>query len=332
MGELRTSIIEMGKQVTSAAKMGDALGAELEKISERIGSLTERTYAGHDVLWLYLEAKFKKDGRKIEEYKNDKLSDHADSEILTYMKGIDAAANDAIKAVNDFDALRAKMPGEYQRIEALAVKIKKDIDKKRAKLFNSKKYKAKLVTYENGLNELLQSIYDRKKAFEKIAPSKTAKTIDGLRLKPTNKIDEVRHISVKAEIANVKAAEEHNIVAARKMRQNGDLKKALDTMKQWATDADSMDQEVINLDPNAAKPLKDVKLYSGSTLLCSAPKAIFQGKRPMDVPGATWAKGVNQLSYLQKKVRIEAKYVSGDGTFTHDMKINGIKGDVVKLA
>jgi hypothetical protein len=116
------------------------------------------------------------------------------------------------------------------------------------------------------------------------------------------------------------------------MRQNGDLKKALETMKQWATDADSMDQEVLNLDPNAAKPLKDVKIHSGSTLLCSAPKAMFQGKRPMEVQSVTWAKGVNSMNYLQKKVRITGSYVSGDGTFTHDMKINGIKGDTVKLS
>jgi hypothetical protein len=45
----------------------------------------------------------------------------------------------------------------------------------------------------------------------------------------------------------------------------------------------------------------------------------------------TWAKGVTATNYLQKKVRIEAKFEVGDGTFTHDMKINGIKGATVKL-
>jgi hypothetical protein len=289
-------------------------------------------YAGHDVLWLYLEALFKKNGRNISDFKNDTLSEHSDSEILTYMKGIDSAANDAIKAINDFAVLKGKMPSEYQRIDAIAVKIKKNIDKKRAKLFQSKKYKAKLVTYEKALGELVQSITDRRKAFEKIEPSKTAKTIDGLRLKPGTKIDDVRHISVKAEIANVRAAEEHNVAVARKMRQNGDLKKALETMKMWANEANSMDQEVLNLDPNAAKPLKDVKIFSGSTLLCSAPKATFQGKRPMEVPSVTWARGVSGIDYLQKKVRVSASYVSGDGTLNHDMKINGIKGDTVKLS
>jgi hypothetical protein len=331
VGELRTSIIEMGKQVTAAAKMGDALGAELEKTSERVGSLVERVYAGHDVLWLYLEAKFKKDGRNVSDFKNDKLSEHADSEVLTYLKGVDAAANDALKAINDFAALKNKMPAEYQRIDTVATAIRRNIEKKRAKLFQSKKYKAKLVTYEKGLDELVGAIAARRKAFERIT-AKSVKTVEDLRLKPTNKIDEVRHISVKAEIENVRKAEENNVAVARQMRQNGDLKKALDTMKQWAMEADSMDQEVLNLDPNAAKPLKDVKIFDGRTLLCTAPKAMFQGKRPMEIASVTWAKGVDSLSYLQKKVRIEAKYVQGDGSFANDMKINGIKGQIVKLS
>lgn len=333
MGELRNSIIDLGKQLAGAAHAGNTLGAELEKVSERIGSLTERTYAGHDVLWLYLEALFEKNGRKIADFKNDKLSEHADSEILTYLKGIDEAANDAMAAINEFTEIKGRMPKEYDRIDALAATIRRNIEKKRAKLFNSKKYKAKLVGYENALNQLVQSITDRRTAWAKIAPSKSAKTIDGLRLKPTNIIDEVRHIGVKAEIANVKKAEEHNVVVARQMRQNGDLKKALETMKQWAGDADAMDQEVVNLDPNAAKPIKDVKIYAGSTLLCSAPKATFQGKRPMEVQSVTWAKGVDPLNYLQKKVRVSGTFVSGEGTLNHDMKINGIKGDTtVKLS
>lgn len=331
MGELRTSIIEMGKQVASAAKTGETVGAELEKVNERVGSLIERVYAGHDVLWLYLEAKFKKDGRNVSDFKNDKISEHADSEILTYLKGIDSAANDTLKAINEFEAIKARIPAEYARIDTVATAIRRNIEKKRAKLFNSKKYKAKLVGYEKGLDELVQAITDRRTAFGKITVVRTPKTVEGLRLKPTHKIDDIRHISVKAEIENVKKAEEHNVAVARKMRQNGDLRKALDTMKQWATDADSMDQEVLAMDPNAAKPLKDVKLFDGKTLLGTAPKAMFQGKRPMEVPAFTWAKGVDFLSYLQKKVRIEAKLESG-GPFAHDMKINGVQGGkIVKL-
>jgi hypothetical protein len=331
VGELRDSIIEMGKQVTAAAKMGDALGAELEAVAQRVGKHYERLYAGHDVLWLYLEALFEKNGRKVDDFVNDKLSQHSDSEMLTYLKGIDDAANETLSAVKEFAAIKNKMPAEYQRIDAVAAAIKRNIDKKRAKLFQSKKYKAKLVTYDKALDELVQSIATRRKAFGKLS-TRSTKQIEDLRIKATNKIGDVRHISVKAEIQNVKIAEEQDKVAARQFRQNGDLKKALETMKQWATDADAMDQEVLNLDPNAAKPLKDVKIFSGSQLLCSAPKATFQGKRPMEVPSVTWARGVSGIDYLQKKVRVSASYVSGDGTLNHDMKINGIKGDTVKLS
>lgn len=331
MGELRNSIVELGKQVASAAKMGNSLGEELEKLTERAGSLVERVYGGHEVLWLYLEASFKKNGRKVDDFKNDKLAQHADSEILSYLKGIDQAVNDAVKVINEFAAIKNKMPAEYQRIESLATSIQRNIEKKRAKLFQSKKYKAKLVTYEKALGELVQAITDRRKAFEKI-DGKSLKGVEAMRLKPTNKLGDIQYINVKAEIANVKAAEQNNVVVARKMRGNGDLRKALDTMKVWAGEADSMDQEVINLDPNAVKPIKDVKIFAGSTLLCSAPKAIFQGKRPMEVSSVTWARGISATNYLQKKVRVEGKYVAGDGNLVHDMKVNGIKGDTVKLS
>ena len=86
------------------------------------------------------------------------------------------------------------------------------------------------------------------------------------------------------------------------------------------------------LDPNAVKPIKEIRIFQGKTLIATAPKAVYQGKRPMEVSAVTWSKGVNTLSLLQQKVRLEAEYVSGSGTFTHDMKINGIKGQTIKLA
>jgi hypothetical protein len=330
VGELRNSILEMGKQVAAAAKTGDQVAVELEAAKQRASKLFERLYAGHDVLYLYLEAMFEKNNRKLKDYESDKLSQHADSEILTYLKGIDQAANETLAAIKDFDKIRANMPGEYEKIDALAVSIKRNIDKKRSKFLNSKKYKAKLATYEKALGELTVAIDGRRKAFNKLR-ARNPKSVEDLRLKPTSKISDVRSISVKNTLDVMKQEVEEGTYVARKFHENGDLKNAFAQMKQWAGEADAMDAEVLALDPDAAKPIKDVKIFHAKKLVATAAKATYQGKRPMEIPAVKWAKGVDYLALLQKPITLQAKAATGGGDVSADMKINGIKGDTVKL-
>jgi len=333
MGELRNSIVELQKQVTGAAKLGDKIGADLELAHGRVDEQFQRLQAGADVMWMYLVAYFEKSQRDIKDHMNDKLSDHADSEIVKYLKGLDAAANDVLRTIGDFDKVKAQMPGEYAKIDQLATSIKRNIDKKRAKLFQSKKYKAKLAGYEKALDELVKAIGSRRKAFDEITTIKRT-TVEEMRMKPTAKISEVENLctmSIKAGIKNMKAQVEQGKWVSRKFRENGDLKQAFSAMKQWAGEADSMDQEVINLDPTATKPIKDVRIFEGTRLVGTAPKAVFQGKRPMEVTPVTWEKGVDILKLLQKKLTVRAKYATGDGEFAHDMKVNGIKDKTIKL-
>lgn len=334
MGELRTSITELAKQVATAAKAGEKLAEEMDAVDQRVVATFQRLEGGTDVLWTYLVALFEKNGRRVEDHLRDKVSEHADSEIVTYLKGIDSAANDVLRALNEYQGLKNRMPAEYDRIDNLIVAIRRNLEKKRSKLFQSKAYKAKLVTYDKALNELAQAVANRREAFGELDPTISVQTVETQRIKAGSTIADVRSVctmSIKEGLRKMKVAVEQNTYVSRKFRQNGDLKQAFEQMKKWASEADAIDEEVLRLDPNAVKPIKEIKIFHGQRLVATAPKAVFQGKRPMEVASVTWQKGVDSLSLLQQKVRLEAEYVTGDGTFAHDMKINGIKGQTVKL-
>ena len=336
MGELRTSITELAKQVAAAGKAGEAAAERFEAIDQRLDKVMENAKGGLDVLWTYLVALFEKNGRDVEDHLQDRLSQHADAEITTYLKGIDATVDNAVRVAEEFArAKQQSLPAEYDRIDRAIAGIRQNVEKKRSKLIQSKAYKAKLVTYDRALDELAAAIAQRRQAFADIQPVISVARLEEMRIKPTATIGQAK---AQADTTYRRSLEDMRKVRTkpgawtpRKWRENGDLKVAFEQMKRWAGDADAMDQEVVNLDPSAVKPIKDVKIFHGQRLVATAPKAIFQGKRPMEVASVTWQKGVDSLSLLQQPVRLEAEYASGGGTFRHDMKINGIKGQTVKL-
>ena len=208
------------------------------------------------------------------------------------------------KALGEYATIKAKMPVEYQRVDKVAAAIRANIAKKRSKLLQSKKYKAKITGYEKALDELMQAIDKRRKSFSQLQSWSNTQAVDNLRVKPAMTLKQVGYLtahSVKSQWEGMKQAVEQGTYLARGWRDNGDLKAAFEQMKQWAADADTMDAEVIALDPEAAKPIKDVKIFEGSRLVATAPKATYQGKRPMEVPAVTWARGVDSLSLLQKR-------------------------------
>lgn len=336
MGELRTSITELAKQVAAAGKAGEAAAERFEAIDQRLDKVVDNAKGGLDVLWTYLVALFEKNGRNVDDHLQDRLSQHADTEITTYLKGIDAAVDNAARVVEEFTrAKQQSLPAEYDRIDGAIAAIRQNVEKKRSKLLQSKAYKAKLVTYGRALDELAGAIAQRRQAFADIQPVISVARLEEMRIKPTATIAEAKKqadTTYRRSLEDMrKARTKPGTWTPRKWRENGDLKAAFEQMKRWAGDADAMDQEVVNLDPNAVKPIKDVKIFHGQRLVATAPKAIFQGKRPMEVAGVTWQKGIDSLSLLQQPVRLEAEYASGGGTFKHDMKIHGIKGQTVKL-
>ncbi len=336
MGDLRNSILELQKQVLAAAKSGDELAVQLEKDAAQAGSHFERFCGGVEVLWNYVDAMFDKNGRDIKAHMNDKLSEHSDSEITSYLTGIKKAAEETLTAIKTFETTQAKLPPEYARIDAAIATIRRNIEKKRSKLFNSKKYKAKLTTYDRALDEIVTAVEGRRKMLKDFSKkkTKTPQAVSSRLVLPSWKLVDVENaagIGLEGALKQMKQEVEEGKYVGRKFHENGDLKEAFGTLKQWAGEADAMDQEVQNLDPNAVKPIKDVKIFSGSKLVGTAAKATFQGKRPMEIQSVTWQRGVNTLSLLQKPVRLEAKYVTGDGSFVHDMKVNGIKDTTLKL-
>ncbi|GAB2472808.1 hypothetical protein GCM10027265_22590 [Jatrophihabitans fulvus] len=328
MGELRNAITELTKLVGGAAQLGDKLGQELDSITSRSFAHVQRLEGGVDVLWTYVVAKFEKDNRVVRDFANDTLAQHSDTEIVQLLKGIDAAIKEVEGTIKEHAAVKSMLPAEYKRIDALAAAIAANIQKKRSKLLQSKAYKTKIAGYEATLTTLTTAVNDRRDALKDFEGLRMS-VLDPLRISGQTKLGELEKqctLTVKNSIKNMKSDVEKGRYVSRRFRENGDMKQVFEQMKRFAAEADAMDQEVINLDPNAVKPIKDIKIFSGTRLVGTATKATYQGKRPMEVPAVTWVKGVDTLKLLQTKITLKGQYENGGGDFANDMKVAGIQG------
>ncbi len=254
MGKLRTAIQGIVKSLNTNATKVSELEKYVNDRKEHLTGVAQTAYEGFDVITLYLTAKFKKQGAKLEDHKNKKLKDKDvwDSELDKQVKGVQSWAKSLLDAQRKMASEFSSKVGDLSKtLDDAAGDIadaKKIADKKRAKWLTSKEYKAKINTYLSVLSGLETMVKQQRGSINKAAAMASgeqwiqknfALTLD----------DTVGNVAGMASMSlnglmkdYLKNSNELDAYVRTLRDEYKGIAGQLATMKKWSDDADAMDQ------------------------------------------------------------------------------------------
>ena len=169
---MRTGLSDLEKRLAIIEKKAQTIDQDLVKLATNLQKQMEQVYGGYEVLYSYLREKFKAKGGNIKDVQKDKLMAHKDSEILGFVKGLADANGRAQKFSKAYDQLKATkgkdLVDEIDRSITLVDQLEALLKKKGKKLLKSKKYKAKLATYQSILNDVGSRVRTQKVDFSSV--------------------------------------------------------------------------------------------------------------------------------------------------------------------
>jgi hypothetical protein len=327
MGQLRDGILGLDKMLKSVSEGGTALADRLEKQGEVALTVRENIYGGHELITQYLDAKLKKKNMKLSERGADKLSVHWDSELAKYVKGIEDACKDANRVIDAWDQAKGTIDGDLARFKAAHQSVVAQLEKKRSKLFQSKKYKDKLATYDRALKELESASTKR---FTELTALKCRVSKDSVKKLLVTKDTPLKDLAGVALQGVLREWEKGNLqLAPRKWRENGDLVQAQKALQAWAQEAEDMDREAMAPEERKGpRKLKNVTLWKGATQLASTATATFEAGKPLALSNLVWKTVAKPLDLLQKPITVKADFdPASEGKLANDMKLSKISAD-----
>ncbi len=253
MGKLKAAIQGIAKNLNANAKEVSALEKHVADKKEQLSGVAMTAYEGFDVIVLYLTAKFKKQGSKLDEHKTKKLNHSAvfDSMLEKHVKGVQKWKKSLLdvqrKAVIEFQSKTGDIRQTLDDAATEIIAARKIADKKRAKWLTSKEYKAKIGTYLSILTELETMVKQQRTSITKAAAAAggdqwihknftldfdaTVGGVVGMASMGLNSLmKEYQKDSNELDKYVRKWRDEYKGIAGQ-----------LATMKQWADDADDMD-------------------------------------------------------------------------------------------
>ena len=251
MGQLRTGIENLNKNLKQYSTTIDELNRKWDALDNQVIDLCKKCDAGYDQIFLYLKAKFEKNKSTIEQNLQKKLREIIDTELSTYVKGISQWVGDIKKRIEmsnkEMAADVGKFMSELTEAETTAKNLKKISEKKKAKWLKSQEYKDKQKSYIGSLDAILVKIGEL---------TKTAGELKKLN-KSDNWVDKNFAMKADMDVADFKeraSMDLNNVLQNYENNKNqidGYVRKWRDSYKaipvqmavltKWAADADKME-------------------------------------------------------------------------------------------
>jgi hypothetical protein len=254
MGKLRTAIQGIVKSLNTNATKVSELEKHVKDKKEHLTGVAQTAYEGFDVITLYLTAKFKKQGAKLEDHKNKKLKDKDvwDSELDKQVKGVQSWAKSLLdsqrKVASEFSSKVGDISKTLDDAAGDIAAAKKIADKKRAKWLTSKEYKAKINTYLGVLAGLETMVKQQRTSINKAAAMASGE--QWIQKNFTLTLDDtVGNVAGMASMSlnglmkeYLKNSNELDAYVRTLRDEYKGIAGQLATMKKWSDDADAMDE------------------------------------------------------------------------------------------
>lgn len=151
MGQLRSGILNLQKLCLNLEPDIQTLTDQQDEFHQRVFGAGKRIEEGLNLLVAYLIEKFKKDKTTFDAQANNTLQKLTDGKVATIVKGVGTAKADVKGVIAKLNAAQKtsanKLLAAITAATSEAGKLQGLADKKKAKLFKSAKYKAKITSY-----------------------------------------------------------------------------------------------------------------------------------------------------------------------------------------
>ena len=345
MGKLKTSLGGLAVLIDNVQKNGNDIVDALTSDATNVQKNLERMNGGYELLAMYLKQKALKEKADIKSWDKSTLKDHLDSEVANFVKGIEGARTDAVASfatwARDKSIKGAAVLGDIDRALALMVDIKAQIDKKRKRLLQSSKFKAKMAGYDTQLTDLGKRASTMRvdmKGEMDATQSSGPQSLERIKLTGATTIAQIMSqasLGLKREIDDIKKAADNPKRLAIAFKRYGEEVKGIRT---WLAEADEMDaagdeEKAEAKAPDPKPKLKKIIIKKGSTEIATAVTGDYdRATKLLVIPVVLWKKGSGDpLSLLQQKMTVSADYEKAEeGKFAVEMKLDKIAGDMKK--
>lgn len=339
MGKLRDSLTALNTLVEGVSKTGNNAIDEVTGASTNVKSCLERTFGGYEVLAMYLKQKALKEKKDVKAWNDDPIKQHLDSEIADYIRGIEMARGDAVKAYTNWEHIR-KLRGDavnadLDRVNAVAALVEKTIEIKRAKWLQTKDYKNKIDGYAQTLKDIkLRSERLRSNVDNDLGNTESGghKQFDDLKMTVDTTIKAINahaQIGLNSELKKLVDTKSAEILRKGFEDYGAQIKQ----IRAWLSEADNMEQAADDVNIDAKATIEHIIVKSGSSEIGRGTTGVFERtSKLLTISELTWKGPKDPLSYLQHKVTVFGKFKAGTGgDFMDDMKIDKIGADLKKV-
>ncbi|MCL4201553.1 MAG: hypothetical protein KJ000_03610 [Pirellulaceae bacterium] len=250
MGKLKTSLENAGKLVKNMDKSIAGQVRKLAAFTKDTDAWVRSGSAGIDELYLYLSEKLKRKGVTFKSVENDTIKDHLDSNVANYLKGIEFTVRSAADFSASFDTLAGdeSVDRDLAALDTMLDDIADQIRKKRKKLLQSKKYKAKIAVYDKTLQELKDQVAASKRSLKQMRKDKPPSPAKVRQLISITEANTLRDLAVALTRKNEGLYKVYNSLVlnlnqtANEMRQHSEFAGHIKVLNDMIDQAEEMDQ------------------------------------------------------------------------------------------
>ena len=249
MGKLKTALTNLATLADGIEKKGDKSLGEMTARATSVSQIGGRVAAGYELLYMYLKQKALTEKTKIEAWQKDPLQAHLDSKVSGFIAQIEQARSELIAVFKNYDdvanLLVQTLTADIDRAAVYGKEVEAMIAKRKKKLLQSAKYKAKIANYEKNLTELSGKLKTLKvdvsslrQQTQALGPNKIA----SLQIKTSTTIAQVLNVAsigLSRQLDEIKNSSSNKRVAVLLKGFGNELK----MIRGWVAEADSMEAE-----------------------------------------------------------------------------------------
>ena len=249
MGKLKTSLSALAAIADSIEKKGDKTLGDLQGCATSVKEVGCRVAGGYELLYMYLKQKAVAQKAKIEAWNKDPLKSHMDPKVADFIKHIETARGELANVYKNYDEtttlLIQIMGADLDRALAFAADIQAQVAKKKKKLLQSARHKAKIVAYEASLGQLagkLSTLKVNVASYRQQTQSGGPKKIASLKITDATTIAQVfsvAELGLKQELDKIKAQTQGKRLGVLLKNYGNEIKQ----IRSWVTEADAMEAD-----------------------------------------------------------------------------------------
>ncbi|MEO6410884.1 MAG: hypothetical protein ABIO45_19320 [Burkholderiaceae bacterium] len=355
MGQTRTSLLALQKVLTDSPQAFDQLLAKRKVVNTKISELANTAHNGWDLMFMHLTSKFQAQKQTFDANAKKTLKEVMDPQLGKLVAGLESWRKDMVlqarAAATDFQAGVGALSTQLATAKSETATLRKTVEKKKARLLVSAKYKTKVKGYLEAIDAIDALCTSQTSTMAKAK----AMTFDetwvnkyySVRLDMT--VEDIKGNATMDVTGIMKTYLQNQTQADTYVRTLRDEYKGmagqLASMKAWSAEADDMEAEgdasgegkSAPVKPEAAKPdpkpgVNKIVIKMGSTEVGTAVKGEYdRATKLLTIPVVVWKGKTAPLEYLQKKLTLSGSYENAaEGKFANDMKLDKLAGDMKK--